>query len=257
MTLLTFDSMSALADYAAANNSRTASFAQWAGGEVAECVRKTRDGDLALVAASEGFLARFESLTFQSPRKQWLAAEAGHMPNVPAFIAGHPQSMRRRARRLHEAAPITVLVDVGVSEAFSHEKILTRGAAIMALCRVLASYRAVQLYVVEASKVASGAESVIAVRIDSAPLDLAHAAWALCGAGFLRQIMLPIQVAVLRTERIPVYRGSLAAATGVMLPHGTCVIEVPGTSSAITSDPAAWIEARIREAAPEVLGEAA
>ena len=252
-----FNTMTELAEFAQTNNRATAGPAGWVGGTLQECVSKTLNGDLGLVAKSDEFLAKFETLTFVTLRRQWRNDVAGHVPHVPSFIAGHPNSMRRRTKQQYEAAPVTILVDVGVSAAFSHNDILARGAAILALCRVLAGYRAVSLYVMDASKLRTGRQSAVVVRIDTTPLDLAHAAWALCGTGFLRQIMLPMQIQRLGTSAIPVFRGSLGGFMLELLPEGTCVLEVPGTSSDITRDPAGWIEARLREAAPEVLGEAA
>jgi hypothetical protein len=255
MPVKLFDSMSAIADYAQANNPPFALPADWAGGTLAECVKRTREGDATLVAESDELLAKFEALTFLSPRKKWLSDVAGHVPNVPSFIAGLPQAMRRRAKRPNEAAPVTVLVDVGVSAWFSHREILSRGAAILALCRILTSYRAVELFVLDASKVPSKPQSCVAVRIDTMPLDLAHAAYALCGVGFTRQVTLPVQVRILGTTNIPVFKGSLSEAMSEVLVLGSAVIEVPGTSSDVTKDPARWITERIKEAAPEVLGE--
>ena len=142
-----FDSLDALADYAAGGTFRNSGGDAWAGATLNEALRFTRDGDPRLVAQSDGLLRKFESLTFPTNRRQWLAAEAGHVPNVPAFIAGHPPSMRRRAKREHDAAPVPVYVDLFLSAAFNADAAMARGAAVLALVRVLAAHRAVTLYV--------------------------------------------------------------------------------------------------------------
>ena len=237
----------------------SASETTWAGGTYAECLARTRHGDLSLVAESDELLRKFEALTFATPRREWRAAEAGHVPSVPAFIAGHPQSMRRRARRESEVAPVTIVVDLFASCTFSHRDILARGAAVLALTRVLSAVRPVEVYVGcgTTRRSFTGGTAFIAAKLDTAPLDLAHAAWALCGVGFLRQVVFSTLEAVFPCLPIPPMRESVAEVAAAMLPHGTHVIAVGGVVSDVTRNPAAWIEARIREAAPEVLGEAA
>ena len=246
-----FGDLTELAEYAAQERFATRGGTAWSGGTLRECVRRTRDGDATLVAQSEALMAKFEGLVFPTHRREWVADVTGYVPNVPAHIAGHPASMRRRAKREAEAAPVAVFVDIFASSSFSHSDIMTRGAAVLALARILAGYRPIELYVAFASRRRDdNAAGCVAVKIDTAPLDLAHAAWALCGVGFLRQVMFSALEGVFPSNPFPPLRESISNIAAEMLPHGTDVIAVNGVVSDVTSDPARWITERIREAAP-------
>jgi hypothetical protein len=114
----------------------------------------------------------------------------GSTPNIPAFLAGQPLCMRRRARDMSDRAPLCVIVDTAISAGISHETIRRRGAAILALVRLLSSRRALELWAGismgtgedsswrYSSRSATGACHVY-TRIDTAPLDLARAAFML------------------------------------------------------------------------------
>ena len=255
-----FDSLDALADAAERPSSYRCNDDAWAGGSLREAIRRTRDGDLGLVVQSDALLEKFESLSLPTLRREWYNEVAGHVANVPAFLAGHPQAMRRRRRVDADQAPVTLFVDVFASCGFSKGEILARGAAVLALARVLAAHRALSLYVAFGCTPRRGAAGVaVAVRIDTSPLDLAHAAYALASPLFLRQVMFHVteQIAPGSDPFPPLSGRHIGPLALEMLGAGTQIVTVPGVVSDVTRDPGAWIEARIRECAPEVLGEVA
>ena len=245
-----FESLDALAAYAVPATYRSGGDS-WAGGSWDFALRALRDGDTTHVARSDELLRKFESLLFPTRRRAWRADVAGFAPNVPAHIAGHPASMRRRVVRQAEAAPITVYVDLFISSSFDAEDAIVRGAAALALVRVLAAYRAVTLYVGYATTGYSGTTICPIVRLDTTPLDLAHATFVLCNVAFVRRIGLAVMDRMVPgSSPWPPLRGSLrdvlaqagfAADTELLIISG-------GIVSDVTRDPAAWIEARIREA---------
>jgi hypothetical protein len=53
-------------------------------------------GDVKLVEKSDALLAKFERYAFETAGKGWRNDVTGGLPDVPAFIAGHPLNMRRR-----------------------------------------------------------------------------------------------------------------------------------------------------------------
>jgi hypothetical protein len=166
--------------------------------------------------------------------------------------------MRRRERSLNEFAPITIYVDLFASAAFSSADIQVRGAAILALTRILTAHRVVTLYVGLASSLFySGKTLMLGVKIDTTPLDLARAAYALCGASFIRRAMLSaLDKAVPGSSPWPPFRGNLAETLTAVFGEGTQMLVLDGAIVAgVTKDPEGWIEARLRQAAPEVLGE--
>jgi hypothetical protein len=149
----------------------------WYGGEGREgALRKLTLGDNALVGASEGLLESFQDCLPSTPRFRNVEDVVGALPNVPAFLAGAPQSMRRKQRAVSESAPISVITDVTSSAAISASDLLKRGAALLAFVRVLSAHRAVTLWCGIGLDGKGGGSSMVLWRIDTAPLDLARAA---------------------------------------------------------------------------------
>lgn len=169
---------------------------EWSLGVLApEAADKVRDGDLSGVAASDAFLTKLEDISPVSRRWANVASVAGGAPNVGAFLAGSPMAMRRRVRLLNESAPLTILVDCTSSGGISSKKLVKRGAAVLALVRLLSGLRPVSLYAVCAltpSGKTGNKATAIAVRIDSTPLDLARAAFVIGHPAAARQSMYSI-----------------------------------------------------------------
>lgn len=158
-----------------------------------ENVRRCRAGDLSRVAASDSYLSALESrFQFQTSSYRTVDAMAGGVPNVPAMLAGQPMHMRQRRRMIKEAAPLNIVVDVTSSGDISSATLEKRGAALLALVRILSSVRPVSLYVCVnglPNSTSNGlTSSALAVRIETAPLDLARAGHLLCATGISRQI---------------------------------------------------------------------
>ena len=155
--------------------------------------RLVSEGDLSGVAASDQHLARFEDLYHIDARSFTVVPDvAGSLPNVPAYLAGQPLSMRRRARTASQQAPLVIVVDLTSSSSVSTDDTRKRGAAILALVRVLAARRPVTLWVGAALDRSSGAASHAWVRLDTAPLDLARATHMLTDVSVSRGILYGI-----------------------------------------------------------------
>lgn len=133
-------------------------------------------GDENLVKQSEKMLAKIED---QIPlSKGWRNVDdvVGAVPNVPAFLAGHPQCMRRRERSAQSTAPLTVYMDLASSMVIGKDLILQRGVALLALVRLLVAHRPVELWV-GTTLGTHGVQATSAWQIDTAPMDLARAAF--------------------------------------------------------------------------------
>lgn len=152
-------------------------------------IRTFAQGDLSGVAASEKLLAKMEAFDIPTARKQWVNDVAGAIPDVQAYIAGTPMTMRRKARAMSTAAPIAVVVDTGAAQMISAEQINARGAAVLALVRILSAHRPVELWAGAGLDADSQTNaSWTFCRIETAPLDLAHAAFILTHAATLRRV---------------------------------------------------------------------
>jgi hypothetical protein len=167
----------------------------WRGGmSFDDSLRCVREGNPAIVARSDEFLSRFEALHLVSRRWRTVAAVAGGVPCVPAALAGHPLAMRQRQRVSSDQAPLAIIVDIASSGGIESADLEKRGAAILALVRLLSAARPVSLYVgvsVTAGHL-TGAERHdachIFTRMDTAPLDLARAAHMLCHTSTARSL---------------------------------------------------------------------
>ena len=164
----------------------------WHGATVVATLERAQAGDSARVADCDRLLSIMETgADFATARSVTVAAVAGGLPNVPAMLAGSPLAMRRRQRIADQAAPLSVVVDLGVSSSVKHPTLARRGAAALALVRLLAATRPVALWVVsgqQASRYSEHAQNAaFAVRLDTAPLDLSRAAWLLCAPEAFRR----------------------------------------------------------------------
>jgi hypothetical protein len=153
----------------------------------------TNGAPAAAVAKSDKMLADFEQvIRVETSRFETVNAVAGGVANVPAFLAGHPMAMRQRRRVDSALGPLTVLVDVTTSAHISEETIERRGIAVLALIRALAAVRPIDLHLVFAAR-ANDAEYeprnvCFTVKLDSAPLDLGRACFALTNPAMQRRI---------------------------------------------------------------------
>lgn len=133
-----------------------------------------------LVQSSEEYLRSIEDQVPMSRGWRNVDDVVGALPNVPAYLAGHPQSMRRRVRTMRDTAPLSVFVDLTSSGGIDSAKVTRRGVVLLALVRLLVEHRAVELWVGSAlgpRSTYSRASWTTAWRVDTAPLDLARAAY--------------------------------------------------------------------------------
>lgn len=157
----------------------------WAGGSWQEAMQRAKEGEPARVPRSDAFLSRMEDLArMESHAFEAQASVAGGVANVPAYLAGHPASMRMRRRVMKQQAPLVVLVDCFASAGVSVDAIERRGAAVLALVRAVSVIRPVTL--VAFCALGGDKTTVHSFRVETAPLDLSRAAWALGSPNVLR-----------------------------------------------------------------------
>lgn len=256
--LKVFDSLSTLADYVRGRPYHKGGNLAFHRVSFTAAVQSCRTGLLDFVAQSDRYLAALEALEFSRPRPRWLDAPAGFVPNVPAYLAGHPASMRRRVREPSTHTPITIVVNTAISYMYSQTALIERGAVILALVRLLADRRPLTLY---AGYFGGDTQRPlgVAVRLDTAPLDLAHATFALCAPEFMRWIMHSAKDATWPGSRYHVATSAeFAHVASPLAPNGMRALLIDGTSCdwGGAVKPQDWIVERLRELNEEE-GEAA
>lgn len=192
MQVLRFEGLGAAADFVDARPGFLKG-GDWQGAEAHETMQRARTGNAALVPASDKLLDRLEAINPPVSAWETQGAVAGGVVNVPAYLAGQPVNMRLRRRTESQAAPLAVVVDLCVSAGVDHATIQRRGVATLALVRGLAARRPVTLHVIGAEIVRETGRTICPViQVDTAPLDLARAAWLLASPEAFRGLMFAI-----------------------------------------------------------------
>jgi hypothetical protein len=158
-----------------------------AGVSTEEALRLCERGDETLVARAEKLLSAIETdIDLQWPA--YVASVAGAYPIVPEAIMGLPEPMRRKVYMENDRTPIRVYVCTTMSAGVTIEQITERGVAVLALVMALGRIRPLELSVVSLLNSTIGSEAITCCRINTAPLDLATAAYALTSAAFARAV---------------------------------------------------------------------
>jgi len=157
----------------------------WVGGDFATFKQCVTVGDESLVAESERFLSEIEDQVPVSIGWRNVDDVVGAIPNVPAFLAGHPQCMRRRERTAKETAPLFIYMDLTSSASVSARSVQRRGIVLLALVRMLVEHRSVELYVGTSIGEYRISETCM-WHIDTRPLDLARAAYHISSTAMAR-----------------------------------------------------------------------
>lgn len=165
----------------------------WCGGMTYDqAARAAYAGDAIGAASSDKLMSEFEKLAPVSRRWRTIDTVAGGAPNIGAYLAGSPLAMRRRQRELDQGAPLTIFCDVMSSAGIKATALKKRGAAVLALVRVLGASRPVTVYMVGGDGSASTKPaSFCLVRMDS-PLDVSRAAFFLGHPGAARGLLYSV-----------------------------------------------------------------
>jgi hypothetical protein len=161
---------------------------QWWGGMTYEqSLLALQQGDMSGVAASDALLREMEALIPVSRSWRSIDSVTGACPNVPQYLAGNPYNMRLKRRCTTATAPLSIFAELVASARISTATCRRRGAAILALVRLLANLRPVELWCVVAIG-QKNSRSSICVRVDTAPLDLARSAHVLTHPSVFRAL---------------------------------------------------------------------
>ena len=239
---------------------------KWSGSTPAETQARLDAGSAKATAACDRLLSRMEAVGFATSRFATVAAVAGGAPCVPAYLAGSPLAMRRRVKISDDAAPLAVVVDIGVSASVQAATIERRGAAALALVRLLAATRPVTLWAVAGLRVClysdHATDAAFGVQIETAPLDVARAAWLLASPDAFRRAAFAACQAIAGFPREAnnnwlqndhdahpsLLRACLPALTGcedfLLVPS---LITAGETQFGSDSDAADWVKAQLAE----------
>jgi hypothetical protein len=185
-----YDSMGAFSrDCAASNVARKYSHAGeaswWGGDSMGKLMDKCLCGEETHVAAAEQMLDQLRD-EIEIPRPQWTPSAYGAFPDVPAFLAGEIDCMRHMVADPSMTAPVRVYFDPTSSAALDAETLAKRGTAALALTMALAQIRPVELWTFSDIEAKGSDLALICVRLQTNPLMLSEACFALCNPGYAR-----------------------------------------------------------------------
>lgn len=144
-------------------------------------------GKLDVVPKADKLIDQLTGDSIELEQTRWELSMAGAFPCVPAFLADSPESMFNQVRSPSETAPVRVFASVCCSAGVDVADLEKRGTTILALCMKLSNVRPVELYVY-ADMGGTGWAAIPMVKVETSPLDLSTATYALSSAAFLRQL---------------------------------------------------------------------
>lgn len=232
-----------------------AEIGSWAGARTREELeRDERNGRLDLVAKSDSLLDRF-SVRFPSRRSRNFDDVCGAMPIVPAYLAGHPCSMRRREPARDIDAPVALVLNTVLSAGCDHDVVIRRGVAVLALARMLNARRPVELWQACELQVGVSGAGYLFCRVDLATVDLAICAQVLAGTSHTRGLGFGAITRLWGSTGGWAFNDhnlSIKNFSDVCrwaLPNVQDVLAIPGVhiGDVLSNNPDAWIVAKLAE----------
>lgn len=235
----------------------------WTGGESErDAVEMMRKGDTSAVAAAQEMLGKLENeIDIESLRPQWQHAVCGAFVNVPDFLSGEPECMRRMQITETDSAPIRVFVATTSSGGLDTEKLRKRGTAALALVMALSQVRQVELYCFSTMGDGCSAGKVRDIieitRVQSSPLCLSEAAYMMISQGYARKLTYQLghhfgwsgAWASFVDTNITKENECIAGCRIALNATAQDVIIPPSFnwSQQIITDPLGWVKARLQE----------
>jgi hypothetical protein len=159
----------------------------WGGDSMNTLLDKCVAGEETHIGAANALLDQLRD-EIDIERPQWSLAEAGGFPDVAAFLAGEVECMRSLRSDPSVTAPVRVYFDPTSSASLSAQALMKRGAAALALAMALAQIRPVELWTFSDIEAKGDDLALICAKIQTTPLMLAEACYALCNPGYARAL---------------------------------------------------------------------
>lgn len=194
-----FDSVAEMGRYARDNSCTYDSAGlSWYGGKyAAQSIDGCINGDDTQVDNAKRMMDQFTDAI--ELKVQTLVHDvAGAFPMIPAYLSGDPECFLTMDEVRSASAPLTILVDTTCSAAFGADDMKRRGTAILAVVMALAATRPVRLELL--SVLDAGRDHrregnnicFLRAAINSAPLDLSTAAFAMSDVSCARRVQYGI-----------------------------------------------------------------
>jgi|SRR5665213_898085 len=157
-----------------------------------QAIHLAKNGDPAMVSKYSDAVDKLvdDYQINQDNRKAYVSSVAGSRVSVPEYLGGSPRCMKRRAVREMSVRSVNVYVATTSWAGFRADDLLKRGYTILALLEYLQmSQVAVELYLTSELDGQTDGDFIQVVKVESHPLDLSTAGFAIAHPAFPRQIM--------------------------------------------------------------------
>lgn len=160
----------------------------WSGEDRGVALRRCVTGDATNLEAAREMLGVVQ-LSVELDKRMWQRGVVGCIPDVAAFIAGHPENMMYRDNVPSQSTPMRIFVCNTSSGNIDHETLTKRGIVILSLVLALQERRSVELYVFTGLDSGTSKRgdywAIIKVQTDL----LSEVAWALTSQALPRSLM--------------------------------------------------------------------
>jgi len=225
-------------------------FSSWYGGlSRGEAESRLLRGSTADVDKAQELVSQIEDkLNFSSSMPEWENDMCGAFPDVPAFLSGSPFSMRAKAIKTREIAPIRIYVNPSSSGSIPASKMLERGLAVTALLLGLSRCRPVELFLWDVWGSEGGRIGGAKIKLPTQPLDLGSVVFALSHPNFARSFLyryfmdvlhIPDQIPSCARHMEPAREVLNATADDIVLPIFYYADEF--------NDPVGWVRTRLEQ----------
>lgn len=218
----------------------------WAGGMSQQKMQvKIYHGDEKHVPAAEKILADvMEGIDFASIKSEWIFDQAGAFPDVPVFLSGSPDHMRRRVQTSANTAPMKIYVCTTSSAGVNNGSLERRGIALLALTLALSRARPVELWTFTCHN--SG--TTILTRLPTQPPDLGSICFALVETAFTRNLLYSYDKSVHRWNgNWHKYGYDLAACRKLLCAADEDYVFPPIHLDQDFANPVKWVKEKLRE----------
>jgi hypothetical protein len=235
---------------------------KWFGYETPEnTLRLSKTGNVQLVPEAEKVISQLET-QLNTPRKVWRRNVAGAYASVPDYLAGLPTNMCVLRHEPTEHSPINIYVRPNASAGVTAQQLQKRGTVILALVMALSRSRPVSLWYYfcgDSKHMQSPRDyanhTVIAIRIETAPLNLAQACYLLTSAGFYRRLCMGLGHKLNKFIGGPVVSLNVSQTICFDLmgndPERTLVIGPSTRDDPLLENPIQWLNEQLKKFNPQ------
>lgn len=157
----------------------------WGGDSLSALLGKCLSGEERHIPKAEALMELLRE-EIEIPRATWSPSAHGAFPDVGSFLAGEVECMRHMRSDPSATTPVRIYFDPTSWAGIAASDLVERGVAALALTMALAQMRPVELWTYSDLDSNGSDLALICAQIQTNPLMLSEACFALCNPGYAR-----------------------------------------------------------------------